>query len=60
MASSPARGGEMVPLLNEITLRKGKLDQFRAIIDEGVECWDDEMAAGLETLCAARRHPATE
>jgi hypothetical protein len=45
---SPARGGEMVPLLNEVTLRKGNLDQFRAIIDEGLPCWDDEMAAGLE------------
>jgi hypothetical protein len=45
---SPARGGEMTPLLDELTLRKGKLDQFRAIIDEGLPCWDDEMAAALE------------
>ena len=45
---NPVRGGEMASLLNEVTLRKGKLDQFRAIIDEGVACWDDEMAAGLE------------
>jgi len=44
---SPARGGEMVPLLNELTLRNGNLDQFRAIIDEGLPCWDDEMAAAL-------------
>ena len=45
---SPARGGEMVALLNEVTLRKGNLDQFRAIIDEGLPCWDDEMAAALQ------------
>jgi hypothetical protein len=45
---NPVRGGEMVPLLNEVTLRKGRLDQFRAIVDEGTECWDGEMAAGLD------------
>jgi hypothetical protein len=45
---SPARGGEMVALLNEVTLRKGNLDQFRAIIDEGLPYWDDEMAAALQ------------
>lgn len=46
---SPARGGEMVPLLNEVMLRKANLGQFRAIIDEGLPCWDDEMAAGLQS-----------
>ena len=45
---NPTRGGEMVSLLNEVTLRKGNLDQFRAIIDEGLPCWDDQMAAALQ------------
>ena len=55
---SPARGGEMVPLLNEVTLRKANLDQFRAIIDEGPPVLGRRDGRGLARLRRARRHPA--
>ncbi len=43
----PTRGGELVPLLDEVRLREGNLEAFRAIVDEGTACWDEEMTAAL-------------
>jgi len=40
------RGGEMMPLLDEIRVGEGNLP-YAAIVDEGTLCWDDAMTAAL-------------
>ncbi|HEY3418312.1 MAG TPA: beta-galactosidase trimerization domain-containing protein, partial [Armatimonadota bacterium] len=44
---SPTRGGELLPFIDEVRVREGNLGGFRAIIDEGTPCWDDEMVPQL-------------
>lgn len=41
------RGGEMMPLLDEIRVGEGNLP-FAAIVDEGTLCWDADMTAALK------------
>ncbi|MFH1858594.1 MAG: LamG-like jellyroll fold domain-containing protein [Candidatus Omnitrophota bacterium] len=42
------RGGEMTPLLDEVRIREGDLNDFKVIIDEGTLCWDGEMVEALQ------------
>lgn len=47
------RGGEMMPLLDEVRIREGGLDRYRAIIDEGTGGWDAAMTAALRAYAEA-------
>jgi hypothetical protein len=47
------RGGELMPLLDEVRIREGRLDAFKAIIDEGTAGWDAAMSTALRTYVEA-------
>ena len=44
----PLRGGELTPYLDEVRIRQGNLGRFRAIVDAGTQCWDEQMTAALQ------------
>ena len=49
----PTRGGEMVPLLDEVRIREGGLGRFAAILDEGTLNFDAEMCDALRQYVEA-------
>jgi hypothetical protein len=48
-----ARGGEMIPFLDELRIGEDHLNRYAAIIDPGTQCWSESEAAALQRYVEA-------